>query len=480
MSGWGEGYVTDMRYIDAVQQDALPANLAAALTLRRRRAPDFSRPFRALDLGCGSGLTALGIAAANPQAEVVGVDFTPDHILEARDAVAAIGLRNARFEEASFADLLERPEALGVFDLVICHGVLSWISAENRARVVEILRRHTATGAMVFLGYNAMPGWAAAAPFRGLVTRLARTRAGADRVQAVGESYAALMRLAEAGVGHMAENALLKGWLATLTERPPEYLAHEYLPEDATAFWHDDIAAEMANARLQFAAAARLAENFDDFMIPEPMREILADAERRGCGETIRDFCANRTFRSDIFARGAPKLGEEAAQRAFAGLAIAAYTPADRPVEVRRSGQTPAPVDPALTRPTLALLEERPDSVGGLIERAAAAGLDRGAAAKTVIALMASGAAEPLATREPSAEAVAACAAFNRVAVAESWPALASPQLGGAASAGEIERAMLTGDDDPSADGEADETTREHRASRRALFDARRALFPAP
>jgi hypothetical protein len=310
-------------------------------------------------------------------------------------------------------------------------------------------------------------------PFRALVARLARTRAGRDRAQAIGESYAAMMRLAETGAGYMRDNAPLRQWLEKLPELPPDYLAHEYLPEHAEALWHDDVAASLAPARLDFAAAARLAENLDDFMIPEPMREIVADAERRGCGEFLRDLCANRTFRADIFARGAARRAG-----AFDALQVAAAAPPEQDVELALPGREPMTLDPALTGPLLSLLADAPDTLGGLAARAAEAGLERGAALQAALGLLVGGQLDPLTTRAPAEAAIARCRAFNAAAIEQGWPALASPRLGGAAPAGDIERDALAGAASEADEGDAE--TRKARAERRTRFACRKALFPAP
>ena len=46
-------------------------------------------------------------------------------------------------------------------DFVGLHGVWSWISNANRAAVVEFLRRKLKPGGVLYISYNASPGWAA-------------------------------------------------------------------------------------------------------------------------------------------------------------------------------------------------------------------------------------------------------------------------------------------------------------------------------
>ena len=89
--------------------------------------------FRYADLGCGRGFHLCLLAAANPEAEFVGMDFDPD-VSHGRELAAAIGLTNVTFVQADFLDLSERwPEDLGTFDYIVLQGVLSWVSPEVRA-----------------------------------------------------------------------------------------------------------------------------------------------------------------------------------------------------------------------------------------------------------------------------------------------------------------------------------------------------------
>jgi SAM-dependent methyltransferase len=142
MAGWDDGHVTDVVYTQGSYREMTPLWLATTALLLGQRPPDLTRPFRYADLGCGHGLTATIVAATCPHAEVWGFDFNPAHIESARGLASAAGLTNLHFEEASFADLEARPPAgLGEFDFVVSHGVLSWISAENRDRLVRIIGR---------------------------------------------------------------------------------------------------------------------------------------------------------------------------------------------------------------------------------------------------------------------------------------------------------------------------------------------------
>jgi 2-polyprenyl-3-methyl-5-hydroxy-6-metoxy-1,4-benzoquinol methylase len=84
------------------------------------------------DLGCGQGYTANLIAAANPGAQVLGIDFNPSHIANARAFAVAARLSNVNFREASFEEVAADP-AVPQFDIMAMHGVFSWMSAPRTA-----------------------------------------------------------------------------------------------------------------------------------------------------------------------------------------------------------------------------------------------------------------------------------------------------------------------------------------------------------
>ncbi|MBW2267752.1 MAG: methyltransferase domain-containing protein [Deltaproteobacteria bacterium] len=103
----------------------LDAMLAAALCDGRERV---------LDVGTGTGHTALAFAPF--VAEVVGVDFTPAMLQEARRLAAERGVANVRFDEG---DAMALPYAADSFDLVTCR-VCAHHFADPAKAVLEVAR----------------------------------------------------------------------------------------------------------------------------------------------------------------------------------------------------------------------------------------------------------------------------------------------------------------------------------------------------
>jgi SAM-dependent methyltransferase len=75
---------------------------------------------RVLDLGCGTGHAVNLLAAAYPASSFTGIDIAGDAIAAAREEAAAMGLANARFQQADAAGLPAEPawDAILAFDAI--------------------------------------------------------------------------------------------------------------------------------------------------------------------------------------------------------------------------------------------------------------------------------------------------------------------------------------------------------------------------
>ena len=145
---WSDGYNADTEYTSHFFAELAPPLLdLAALTAGVMPPEREGGRFRYCELGCGNGMSTAILAASHPNAEFVGIDFMPVHVANARRAAKRGGLKNARFLELSFADACR--EDLGSFDYIVAHGVLSWVSPQGRAEMVEFFRRFLAPGGLV-------------------------------------------------------------------------------------------------------------------------------------------------------------------------------------------------------------------------------------------------------------------------------------------------------------------------------------------
>ncbi|ABM61156.1 class I SAM-dependent methyltransferase [Halorhodospira halophila] len=303
---WSGGYVSDINYISGFYREIAPGYLSFVARLRGEPAPDPARPFRYAELGCGQGLGTNLLAAANPHAEFVGIDFLPGQIANARDQAAAAGLGNVTFHEASFAEAADWPAAaLEPFDYITLHGIYAWVSPANRQAIVRFIERWLKPGGLVYVSYNAMPGWAGVLPFQRLLREHAARHPGRSDEQ-VQSGLAFLQRLREAGLAYFDRHPAAPAKLDGLGDiaREATYLAHEYLNSAAQPLYFTDVVADLAPAKLDYVGSADLVENYDVLSLPEAARAALEEVADPHYRELLRDYAVNRVFRRDIFIKG--------------------------------------------------------------------------------------------------------------------------------------------------------------------------------
>jgi SAM-dependent methyltransferase len=132
-----------------------PRDTLSALRARAERS-DFVRSLDAaipgdalvLDMGCGTGQLSLFLASADR--EIVGADLARPSLELAQDAARRYDLRNVTFIET---DLRAPGLRSGVFDIVICSGVLHH-TPDPRASFASVARLARPGGILVIGLYN--------------------------------------------------------------------------------------------------------------------------------------------------------------------------------------------------------------------------------------------------------------------------------------------------------------------------------------
>jgi len=148
MHDWGEGYVVDVDYTHGYFRELSPGLLRFVALLGGVGAPQASS-FTYYELGCGNGYSTALHAAVNPKGSFRGVDFNPAHIHNARALAREASIGNVRFQEKSFAELLQEDSEEA--DFITLHGVWSWISDEHRGQLLEFIRRKLKPGGQLYL-----------------------------------------------------------------------------------------------------------------------------------------------------------------------------------------------------------------------------------------------------------------------------------------------------------------------------------------
>jgi SAM-dependent methyltransferase len=327
MADWDAGYVTDRPYVHDFCRPQMPPMLAlAALSGGVLATGGKGEDFAYCDLGCGQGYTANVIAAANPAARVLGIDFNPSHIANARALAGAAGLSNVEFRESSFEELAADPSTPS-FDIMAMHGVFGWVSARNRRALVGLIGKSLKPGGLLYISYDCMPGWAGVAPLRRIMARHFAPRPGLPSPAALERAlaYSDSLRKAEARFHRMFPH--VEGKIERLKKTSRAYLAHELLTRDWEAFSFGDVAAELAEAKLAYVGSAYLTDGVDRVNFTEEQQAFLASLDDPVLREETRDMLLGRQFRRDVFAKGAMAASEARLRAAWLDTRFAMTSP---------------------------------------------------------------------------------------------------------------------------------------------------------
>ncbi len=305
MSDWSHGYNVSTGYTYHFFREMAPNWIDFSLRLAGYQRDSDQKKRRYLELGCGQGLGLTLLAAANPDTEFVGIDFHPGHIVHARALASAAGLSNIVFKEGDFIELATCwPEALGQFDDVALHGIISWISHDVRAAVVGCLQHAVKPGGKVYLSYNAQPGWLSAFPLQHLL-RSHEKSSGLPLNEAIESGITLMQRLAAGNAGIFQSLPMLSKKLEQAVKAERAYLIQEYLHDDAWyPHWHSKVAHELRRAKLEFGGTATLPEAYLPIMLPDNLKSVVLDCKDSTARQDLIDACINQSFRRDLFVRG--------------------------------------------------------------------------------------------------------------------------------------------------------------------------------
>lgn len=412
MTDWTSGYVAEIDYPHEFTKELAPSSLAFCAAAKGQHHGLGGQRLVYCELGCGQGFSTNLLAAANPHIEFHAMDFNPAQISGASDLAQEAGLENTHFYERSFDDFGETAGLPQQFDVIALHGVYSWVSAENRQHILDFITARLRPGGMVYVSYNALPGWAAATPLRRILADHGAQGTGPlqDRITAAMD-YA--RQLEESGAGYFNANPALSKRLEKMQSQSRNYLAHEFFNKDWTPFHFGDVADDMSKAKLNHIAPADLLDHIPGFGLTDAQQALLQAEQDPIRREALRDILINEQFRADIFIKGARPQTTRGAVGGWLTTSFALsrrYTGA--PVKLTsRTGETV--IDPQICAPVLELLATGQATVREMLEKGVFGETDWGGITRLLTLLAGSGYITPCLPLEGLADRAASCLAFN-------------------------------------------------------------------
>jgi len=435
MSDWTSGYVADIAYTYGYYTELNPFRVKLAFLNAGLVPPEVGA---ACELGFGQGMSA-NLHAAASMVQWHGTDFNPSQAAFAQE-LAVAAQSNARLFDEAFDQFCSRSD-LPEFDYIGLHGIWSWISDDNRAIIVDFIRRKLKVGGVLYISYNTHPGWAAMVPMRDLMAEHAEVMGveGLGIVSRIDGALAFVDKLIEANPAFARANPQVAERINKIKSQNRHYVAHEYFNKD----WQPMTFTQMANwlepAKLQWACSAHYLDAIDAVNLTAKQQELLAGISDPMFRQTTRDFCVNQQFRKDYWVRGARTLSKIEQIEALRALRVLLVQPkADVSLKINGS-MGEATLQSTIYNPILdQLADHKPKSLGQIEQALKAAGSSVGLVQlqQAVMLLSASGAILAVQDEPTTTKTKKACERINthlmfKARASGELSYLASPVAGG-------------------------------------------------
>jgi SAM-dependent methyltransferase len=329
------GYATDIPYLRDFKPMLAPAWLDHVALVAGLEPPARKSGFAWCDLGCGQGITANILAVTHPRGTFHAIDAMPAHIDHARRLAAEAAIRNVGFHCVDFTGAADLD--LPPFDYIVAHGVYSWVDSASQRALRRFFDRRLKPGGLVYVSYNAMPGWARDLPFQHLAHSLARGFTG-NSAKRFTAALGTVRALAAAEVAALAPSFIV----GELKQRPedytPAYLVHEFMPDAWQPLYVTEVRAAMKTIGLAPVGSATLIENLDPLVLSESACATLRTIADMDLRELVRDYYLDQRFRCDVFARDSRRLSGKQRCKALQEATFALARPA---AGIRYSAATP-------------------------------------------------------------------------------------------------------------------------------------------
>lgn len=441
MSAWSEGYVSDINYTYGYYGELNPQQMAVPLLMAGIAPPPVGH---ACELGFGQGISAA-MHAAGGQAVWHATDFNPSHTAFARNLETRSGSGRLNAFDQSFGEFCQRPD-LPDFDYIGLHGIWSWISDDNRRIIVDFVRRKLKPGGVLYISYNTLPGWSAAAPLRHLLAQTEQVLANAnhhrhDNIRTALEETGKVLGLSRL----LTQNAPnLAARCQQLSSQNLNYVAHEYLNQNWQPMYFSEMADHLEAAKMNYACSANYLNDFADCLFDAEQKNLLQTINSPLLTQTVKDYLLNTQFRADFWVKGARAIGRSEKARLWDALTVMLVGKREK-IELAVEKYYKVQLLPELFNPVLDLLSDhRPHTVGELRQALPEFGED------TLYAVLAvlSGKHHIVLVQQPDASRRNAAHALNRYILEETQFAqdiayLCSPLTGGGIHCGRIDMLFL-------------------------------------
>lgn len=273
----------DFAYPSVPLQQTQPDNLVTQLALHGARAPDPGR-CRVLELGCSDAGNLAWLAGYSPESMMLGVDLSAEAVARAQSIIE--GLPNIAVRCADLTTLDE-----GDFDIVIAHGVYSWLP--EPADLLACIDRHLAPDGVAFVSYNVLPG----SRVRQMVGDPLRRFTGGDPQRLSGGRT--LLQWLASSTSAAPHAQMMRTAAELALAKPDHLLVHDEMAAANHPVYFEDFVTRAAAHDLAYLGEAHLADSQTPEGVDLPNWLPAAEVPR----QQLLDYVRNRAFRQTLLVR---------------------------------------------------------------------------------------------------------------------------------------------------------------------------------
>lgn len=268
--------------------------------------PNLPSSAKVLEVGCAAGNNLIPMAYTLPKADFVGVDLSEVQINQALETTKKLKLKNIKFLKDDFRNVS------GVYDYIILHGVISWVSEEVRDGIIKKASELLGENGLVYFSYNTYPGWHQGEVLRGLM-RFHSGRFKEPGLQ-VAQSRAMLGFYSEVLERRASDySKSLKIKVDYLRKMPDWYLFHDLLEESNQPFYFSEFVGKLSDVNMSYLADVEIASMADYDLTDSESAELRKISPDEIDFEQYLDFIRNRMHRGSVFFHANHSLTKEKA-----------------------------------------------------------------------------------------------------------------------------------------------------------------------
>jgi SAM-dependent methyltransferase len=270
-----------------------PDRLVTVATLLGVAAPDPLR-CRVLEIGCSDAGNLMGMAACAPGSTFTGLDLDARAVGLARERVERWRVRNV---EVVVGDLREWRTEPASYDVVIAHGVHSWVGLDAAADLMASVRHHLAPHGIAYVSYNTLPG----SHLRSMVGQAVRRLVADVALPERADAARSWLDLVVAGTDDSSHAEIFRQVAAETRAKPDQLLLHDDLSAVNDPVFFADFVAAAAEIGLAYLGEGSVSPSVPSWASTD-LQARMSGLDEVG-RQQLLDIVSNRSFRQTLLVR---------------------------------------------------------------------------------------------------------------------------------------------------------------------------------